>query len=49
MSLHSIALLNVCNELCRPPTLSALAITNNLFERVDMAFTSRLAGDDALV
>ena len=28
---------------CDPPTLSGLAIKNNLFERVDMAFTSRVA------
>jgi hypothetical protein len=28
---------------CSPPTLSGLTITNNLFERVDMAFTSRVA------
>lgn len=28
---------------CAPPTLQNLAIMHNLFERVDMAFTSRLA------
>jgi hypothetical protein len=47
---NAIRLVNANRESCQPPaapcvppTLSNLSIANNLFERTDMAFTSRLA------